>query len=37
MSEIRDFNFEWNTGIGDFTKQESGNDTFFFWESRLKM
>ena len=28
-SEIRDCNFERDTGISDFTKRDSGNDTFF--------
>ena len=27
-SEIRDCNFEWETGIGDFAKWDSRNDTF---------
>ena len=28
-SEIRDCNFERDTGIGDLTKRDSENDTFF--------
>ena len=28
-SEIRDCNFDRDTGIEDFTKRDSGNDTFF--------
>ena len=27
-NEIRDCNFERDTGIGNFTKRDSGNDTF---------
>ena len=35
-SEIRDCNFERDTGIGDFTKRDSGNDTFL-WDKGSKM
>ena len=28
-SEIQDCNFERDTGIGNFTKQDLGNETFF--------
>ena len=35
-SEIRDCNFERDTGIGDFSKRDSENDTFL-WENGSKL